>query len=268
MIISRYDGMLLVVLQPDHGVQTGIIARQWGSDDVPELSQHRHATHLAATHHDDGWAVWERHPTLDEATGQPVQFYDVRPREHLAAYRAGIERAAQIDPWAGLLVSMHGAGLYNDRYGTYRLEEIGEQALDPVERRLVDEFLDDMAALQHRLYEEATGHRALRAPHHHRGVMDDYLTLQVWDRISLQFALRHASDGVIGPLPGARRSLRCTAAGRFELALDPYPFVNDRVELPVAARRIADRPYRDPEEFLAALAAAPLIVLECTAVRG
>jgi hypothetical protein len=260
---------------------------------------------LAAAHHDDGWAIWERRPDLDPATSQPVQFYDLEPAEHLPAYRAGIERAARLDPWTGLLVSMHGAGLYNDRYRSYRLEEIGEQRLTDQERLLVGEFLSDMAVLQQRLYTEAIGHRAVEPsavepsavgqgalvgqgapgdpsapgePHERPEVMDTYLLLQVWDRLSLQFALRHGVDGEIGPLPlvpagsraGAqhrRGALRCRSRGRFALALDPYPFAEDRVELPVLASVVPDRRYADPEDFLGALAAAGPTVLECTVMR-
>lgn len=270
MIMSRYDGRLLVVGQPDHGVQTGLIAAGWGNDEVAAVPERREASRLAAAHHDDGWAIWERHPDLDPHTRQPVQFHQVKPREHVPAYRAGIERAAQLDPWAGLLVSMHGAGLYNDRYGSYRLEEVGEQSLTDVERALVAEFLADMAGLQARLYGEAIGHAPPRAPHELPEVMSAYLLLQVWDRISLQFALRHAADGAISPLPGAgpgRGVLRCLARGRFRLALDPYPFAEDSVSLPVAARFVPDRAYTDPEDFLATLGSAEHTILECTAVR-
>jgi hypothetical protein len=59
----------------------------------------------------------------------------------------------------------------------------------------------------------------------------------------------------------------CTNAGAFRLRLDPYPFAEDRVALPVAARRVADRAYTDPEDFLAAMAAAPVDVIECEALR-
>ena len=269
MIVSRYDGRLLVVAQPDHGTQTGVIADAWGNDELPPLTQRRDSAVRAGRHHDDGWAVWERHPDLDERTSQPVQFYDVRPREHLAAYRAGIVRAAQLDPWTGLLVSMHGAGLYNDRYGSYRLEEIGEQPMSDAERLLVNEFLADMAGLQASLYETAVGHAAIRPPHELPEVMDQYLLLQVWDRISLQFAFRHAADGVISPVPSpsGRTSLRCVARGRFTLALDPYPFAVSRVDLPVLARFVTDRPYTDPEDFIAELTAATEERLDCVVLR-
>jgi hypothetical protein len=141
---------------------------------------------------------------------------------------------------------------------------------------LVNEFLGDMAVLQRRLYTDAIGHRAPGEPHELPEVMDTYLLLQVWDRLSLQFALRHGADGEIGPLPlsgagsagsRARGRLRCHARGRFELALDPYPFAEDRVELPLLASAVADRRYGDPEDFLSTLASAGQTVLECTAVR-
>ena len=270
MILSRYQGKLLVVRQPDHGRQTGLIAAAWGNEDVPPPVEHREAARLAAAHHDDGWAIWERHPDLEPATGQPIQFYDVKPPAHIPAYRAGIERAAQLDPWTGLLVSMHGAGLYNDRYRSYRLEEIGEQALTGTERALADEFLADMARLQADLYTEAVGRAAPAAPHELPEVMSAYLLLQVWDRLSLQFALRHAADAVIAPLPsaGGLGELRCQARGDLRLALEPYPFADDKVELPVAASLVPDRAYRDPEDFLDALASGGQTMLEATAVRA
>ena len=37
---------------------------------------------------------------------------------HLAFYRACIAAVSDQDPYAGLLVSMHGAGIYRGRYGT------------------------------------------------------------------------------------------------------------------------------------------------------
>jgi len=270
MILSRYDGRLLVVRQPDHGTQTGLIAAAWGNDEVPAVTEHREASRLAAAHHDDGWAIWERHPDLDPHTRQPIQFHQVKPREHVPAYRVGIERAAQLDPWAGLLVSMHGAGLYNDRYGSFRLEEVGEQSLTDAERELVGEFLADMASLQTSLYTEAIGHPPPSAPHELLEVMSAYLLLQVWDRISLQFVLRHAADGTIAPLPvpGRQRvEIRCRARGRFRLALDPFPFAEDAVSLPVAASIVPDRVYTDPEDFLATLSSADKTTIECTAVR-
>ena len=71
---------------------------------------------IATRRHDDGWAVWERAPRVD-GDGTPVNFLDVDVRSHLAFYRAGIAAITEQDEHAGLLVSMHGAGIYRQRYG-------------------------------------------------------------------------------------------------------------------------------------------------------
>lgn len=261
MILTRMDGALLVVRQPDHGTQAGLFARAWGNEVVPPPEHHRFAIELAARHHDDGWAVWERRPSIDPVTGQPWQFLSLGPREHLPLYRAGIGRAADHDPWVGLLVSMHGAGLYNDRYRTFRL---ADQSFTPAEQALVDEFLADMAALQGRLV-VAAGHRPVEHPADDPEVWQHYLLLQVWDRLSLQYLFRQAADAVIAPAPGVATGLACRADGRFGLVLDPYPFADDRLTFPVEATLVPDRRYRDPEDFLAAVSGAGQTVVECRA---
>jgi hypothetical protein len=264
MILTRVAEGLLVVRQPDHGTQTGLFAQAWGNERVPSARHHRREAELAARHHDDGWAVWERRPSIDPTTARPTQFLDVSPIEHVPLYRAGIARAAQHDPWVGLLVSMHGAGLYNDRYGTFRLTE---QHFNAEEQRLVDEFLADMAGLQGRLL-SASGHAGTRRPVDDPEAWEHYLLLQVWDRLSLQYAFRLAADGVIRPAPGTGSGLMCRADGPFGLVLDPYPFAADRMTFPVDAAVVPDRPYRTPEEFLAAVADATPTALECRARAG
>jgi hypothetical protein len=266
VILSRVDGGLLVVRQTDHADQTGLFAHAWGNELVAPIDRHHDSAGLAARHHDDGWALWERRPTIDPNTEQPYQFLALPPVEHLLLYRAGIARAAQHDLMAGILVSMHGAGLYNDRYGTFRLTE---QHFTPDERALVDEFLADMQHLQDDLLAR-TGHRAIGHAAEEPEVMSVYLALQIWDRLSLQFAFRLAADGRIGPLPhvvGERsptNELRCLNDGTFALRIYPYPFADDHMSFPVQACVVADRAYRTPEDFLTEIAAAPVTTVECT----
>jgi hypothetical protein len=163
---------------------------------------------------------------------------------------------------------MHGAGLYNDRYGTFRL---AEQHFSTEERELVDEFLAEQALFQQSLYDRAVGKKLHTHITSDPVVWYNYRLLQVWDRLSLQFAFRLGADGEIGPLPqpeGPDLVLRCTGRGEFTLELDPYPFDDSPVVFPVSARILPDRPYGNPEEFLAALTSAPETVLECRAARG
>jgi hypothetical protein len=265
VILTRVDEGLMVVRQTDHADQTGLFAHAWGNEEVAPVEHHHHSAQLAARHHDDGWALWERRPTIDPRTEQPYQFLALPPAEHLLLYRAGIERAAQHDPMAGVLVSMHGAGLYNDRYGTFRLTE---QHFTVEERALVDEFLADMQRLQDGLLGQ-TGHRALGHAADDPQVRGLYLTLQIWDRLSLQFAFRLAADGRIGPLAqtvGDRNptnELRCRNDGTLALRIHPYPFVEDEMAFPVLGCIVEDRPYRTPEDFLSSVAAASTVTLDC-----
>lgn len=275
MILTQMNGELLIVRQPDHGEQTGLFASSWGNEDITPLGDHSHSVQLAARHHDDGWALWERRPTIDHSQGRPVQFFELTPTEHIPFYRAGILRALQHDPRTGLLVSMHGAGLYNDRYGTFRL---ADQRFSQSEQLLVDEFLSDMAELQRDIAREmglGIGGTA-KGVSHDTLISDDpevryeYLLLQVWDRLSLQYAYRLAANGEIAPLPligGGSSTIICRNTGRFSLELDPYPFTEDAMTFPLEAIRIADRHYRSSEDFLEEIARQESVTLECVASR-
>src|SRR5215510_9015450 len=121
--------------------------------------------------------------------------------------------AAQHNATTGLLVSMHGAGLYNDRYGTFRL---AERQFSASEQALVDEFLAEQALFQQSLAERALGHQVHTHVTTDPQVWYNYLLLQVWDRLSLQYAFRLAVDCAIAPLPrpdGTSAGLYCRRTG-------------------------------------------------------
>src|SRR4029453_15589321 len=98
---------------------------------------------------------------------------------HLAFYRAGIAAITDEDPYAGLLVSMHGAGIYRQRYGTDPALKLTRA---PEVQALVDAFVDRQE-------------RAYPSRMEGSGVDDelrrvDYERLQWSDRFSLAFCLR------------------------------------------------------------------------------
>ena len=109
MIVRDLGDAWQIVLQTDHADLSGAFARAWGTPVSPSLV-------IATERHDDGWAVWEQAPRVD-GDGKPVNFLEVDIRSHLAFYRAGIAAITEQDADAGLLVSMHGAGIYRQRYG-------------------------------------------------------------------------------------------------------------------------------------------------------
>jgi hypothetical protein len=156
--------------------------------------------------------VWERAPALDRETGAPVNFLDVDVRSHLAFYRAGIAAITEQDPYAGLLVSMHGAGIYRQRYGRDPMLGLS-RAAD------VQELVDPFVAEQ----EESFDERAAAAG----GVAEeerwrDYELLQLFDRLSLYFCLRDCENGAVAPVELQGYTLDLVAPWRVRMT--PYPF--------------------------------------------
>src|SRR5262245_49324807 len=174
MIVRDAGPIWQVVLQIDHADLSGAFARAWA-----DRGPRHESLSIAAARHDDGWAVWERSPRIDRETGKPVNFLDVDVRSHLAFYRAGIAAITEEDPYAGLLVSMHGAGIYQQRYGR-------DPALGLSRAAEVQELVDAFVAEQ----EASHAGRAETL-----GVDDDqrwrdYELLQIYDRLSLYFCMR------------------------------------------------------------------------------
>src|SRR5260370_33260171 len=111
MLIQRAENQLVVVRQTDHMAQVARIAERWGNDRFP-APDHREEASRAAGLHDAGWRLWEEHPTLLPETGRPRNLTEVEQVVHANFYRAGVEAALAVDPYTGLLVSLHAAVLY------------------------------------------------------------------------------------------------------------------------------------------------------------
>jgi hypothetical protein len=180
-----------VVMQPDHADLSAEFARAWAAPLKPSLV-------TATERHDDGWAVWEQSPRLDEE-GAPVGFLQVDVRSHLAFYRAGIAAITEEDPDAGLLVSMHGAGIYKQRYGL-------DTALGLSRAAEVQGEVDEFVAEQEAKFGGEPGDR-----------WDDYELLQLFDRLSLYFCLRQGEEAEL-------QGYRIEPVGPWHVRLDPYPF--------------------------------------------
>ncbi|HZO98467.1 MAG TPA: DUF3891 family protein [Gaiellaceae bacterium] len=195
-----------VVLQTDHADLSGALARAWSGRGP------RHGSlEVAAKRHDDGWAVWERSPRLDPESGAPVNFLDVDVTSHLAFYRAGIAAITEEDPYAGLLVSMHGAGIYRQRYG--RDPGLGLSRAPEVQA-LVDAFVDEQEAG----YEERLAATGASDEERWR----DYELLQLFDRLSLHFCMRDVDAD--GGKPVELQGYTLEPAGPWRVRISPFPF--------------------------------------------
>lgn len=210
MIVRDAGEVWQVVLQTDHAQLSGAFARAW----VEQGPGHASLV-IAAERHDDGWAVWERAPRVGD-DGKPVNFLDVDVRAHLAFYRAGIEAVTEHDPDAGLLVSMHGAGIYRQRYG---LDPSLVLSRAPEVQELVDAFVAEQEAT----FGGEPGDRH-----------DDYALLQVYDRLSLYFCMRDVESGEAAEVQG----FRLEPLSPWRVRLSPYPFAGTQASFSLVRRLI------------------------------
>jgi hypothetical protein len=107
-----------LVAQPDHAALAGDLAASIQSADFPELDAE---VVQAITLHDAGWAAFDggdargaggaplaqaRTPHLTHS-GRPLSFLDMALGDFLRAWTASIERAVEVAPVGGIMVSEH-----------------------------------------------------------------------------------------------------------------------------------------------------------------
>ena len=264
MIVSSTADGYMLVRQVDHQDQCAAMAEAWGGGGFERLPRYDSLV-AAARWHDEGWRSWEERPGVD-ADGRPLDFPDIDRATHVALYRAGIDEVCRRDPLAGLLVSMHGAGLYRGRLG---LDHVVPSSAD--RPAAVDEFLDQEDARQ----------ATLRARLGH-GPGDDswswaaYRLLQSWDLLSLALLWGRLAERRSITLPRVPRDAADTAGvdivarpcGKWRAALSPWPFAGHVQQLPVRGRAIPPGPYPDGEALRVALADAPWVTLDAAVEPG
>jgi hypothetical protein len=219
MIVRDLGDAWQVVLQTDHADLSAAFARAWSTPVSRSLL-------IATERHDDGWSVWEQSPRVDE-DGKPVNFLEVDVRSHLAFYRAGIAAITEQDADAGLLVSMHGAGIYKQRYGL-------DPGLGLTRAAEAREAVDAFVAEQEAKFGSEPGDR-----------WDDYELLQLFDRLSLYFCMRDVEAGE----EAALQAYRLEPVGPWHVRLAPFPFVSSPARFSLVRRVI---PKADAVDVLAA----------------
>lgn len=252
MIVTTLPEGEVLVRQVDHQEQCALMAGGWGNAAFRRPSAHD-ALVAAAGCHDEGWREWEAAPQVGP-DGRPVDFPDIDRGEHVELYSAGIEAACRLGDRVGLLVSMHGAGLYRNRLGLD--SPVQARAHRPQE---VARFLEQEDVRQARLRARLGDGAPLE-----RWAWAAYRLLQAWDLLSLALVWGRLAgrDVVLRRVPRDEEDtegvdLTVRPAGRWRATIDPWPFAGDRLDLPVRARIIPPAPYAGAADLAAALAAAP-----------
>ena len=226
MIVRDAGADLQIVLQTDHADLSAAMARAWA-----EPGPRHESLLVAAERHDDGWAVWEQAPMVD-GNGKPVSFLEVGVPAHLAFYRACIAAVTEQDAYAGLLVSMHGAGIYRQRYGR-------DPALGLVRAEEVKDLVDAFVAEQEATFEERA--HALGVDDHRRWA--DYELLQLYDRLSLYFCMRDVEAGEEAEVQG----YRFEPIAPWHVRLSPFPFVESPARFSLVRHVLPKRGWTDED---------------------
>ena len=243
MIVRPTGDTAEIVMQVDHAVISGQLAEAWAGEIAA-----RDSLIVAARLHDIGWRHWEAEPRLNTDTDQPTNFLNVQIDEHLRLYRLGIEEVAAVDPYAGLLVSMHSAGIYTGRYGT-------QPALKLTRAPDVQSLVDDFVAEQEARYEAVRDGLDVSQDELWR----NYLLLQVFDRLSLRVCLGDpAGPGPMEVVLPEDRTLTITLDDDGIERLDPWPFAADEVTVEIPWRVVPLDGYADDAALQAAIATAPV----------
>ena len=235
MFVSRNGGELRLIQQTDHMRQVGEIGEAWGSDAVLPAALGRAHLLRAAYDHDRGWEEWEASPTVDPVTRRPHDFDAVPPSRHTAFYRRAIDAVEAADPHAGLLVSMHGQGLYLGRFGVEGQPTPSAAQVDRFDPAL-RAFIAGESERQRRVRTELNLDDA--------AVWRQYVLLQAWDRLSMFFCHGEPRK-MLGPVPGPLGDtvVRVERLDAVRARLTPFPFAGRRREFVVRGYVVPDRDF-------------------------
>src|SRR5262245_52973039 len=140
MMVNPYDDTrLMLALQIDHSRVAGFFAAHWGNQEFDRPEPYASVV-LAANEHDSGWWEWEMKPSTLNNRGFPMDYHDGNLKYlgqlRLDFYKNAVDHVLQRDPYAALLMAMHGVALMNAGYGKYAYPP--DRTSDPRVKAYVD----------------------------------------------------------------------------------------------------------------------------------
>src|SRR5437899_649151 len=258
MIIQERGDHLILIRQTDHAVLSGYFARELGNESFAR-SEPEESLRLAATEHDNGWNEWELQPHIDQVTFLPFTFMSLPTQQHMDLYQRGIVRVVKVAGYAGLLVSMHCAGLYDKTRAT--MPGFSAKYVKSQEAPLVTDFVQRLRLQQLRLKVDLRADPATKNFSDEKWLQANAQRLEALDRLSLYFCLGPMEAATIDAVPsdynGREVDWDLQPEGDNAATLEPYPFRRDPLEISILARRIPKRRYADNLELQKVLAQSP-----------
>jgi hypothetical protein len=262
MMVCQYDdSRLLLVLQVDHSRVAGLFAAHWGNAEFAEPQPYA-AMVLAAQEHDSGWWDWEIQPTIS-AQGYPPDYIgsikQLPGGKWLGFMEHAIERVAEQDPYAGLIVLMHAEGLCTQGKGL--LPYMPDYTPDPAVR----DFLGRQEALDRQLLDELRRSEQYRELATDEQIWTNFKLIEVFDQLAQFVCNRYPFNSTVrrnGPTnrlsdtpvpvrPGEPDvTIVVDVQDETHAILRPYPFDADPLVITFPARLVPNRPYSSRGEFL------------------
>lgn len=258
MIRHKQGGDYLLFTQHDHALLSGRLAEHIGggliSPPSPETIQ-------GIALHDCGWPLHDDKPVLNDK-GEPLHVFESPPWVATQVWSASARRAANKNPYSGLLVSLHVLNLSSLSMSAHR---------SPHEMFELNKFQHQQIELQEDLRRRlglrvdlplTLGLARPGVSPREDMLLFDYRLLRAMDQLSL--ALLCSEDlfpSIEGVFPGPGEeplSLRVVYSAEFAAQLDPWPFEPRRIEIPIPYRRLPIRTFGDQEEFRDAYDAAAI----------
>jgi hypothetical protein len=248
VIVREEAGELVLVRQTDHALLSGWLAAAWGAP--PWAAPHPWNSCVAGARlHDLPWSAFDESLPV-RPDGRPYTFFEVSRTITTRLYVHGLDAIESIEPYAGLLGSLHFSGFFADHWG-WRQGAVA--ALPPGEEgEAIAAFLEHEQARQSRL-RDRLGVDGVRD----RELMCAYVWLQLWDRISLDIC-RYGFSGWSGeypPTPVGREpeaevvGLRIALEPGGVCRLDPYPLLTAPYRARVPAVRVPLAALATPPEL-------------------
>jgi hypothetical protein len=270
------DGYWLIK-QNDHAVLAGEMARHLGNAQVVRPDPFE-STLLGIANHDAGWPLHDDRPTLSAAKIPLDVFESPRQITH-KVWLESANRAIAIDPYAGLLVCLHGLSL-----SAASVSANQPAKFDP--QQLRQQF--DLNKFQHQMIERLEHLRpkvGLRIDRPLRlGLADSWTEpaeemlkynlrmLQAMDVLSLSICCTTPPDFIsahVSPTPGAQGvKLKITRPTPNEIRVSPWLFDVAKFEVSVPYRVVPQRTYQSNAELQVVYATAEIKSLPVTVVAG
>jgi hypothetical protein len=261
--LETEDGWWLVT-HPDHAHLAGEFASQWGNAlfAAPEPREHVLRGIYA---HDDGWRDRDANPVVTkqgkpaafstELVGKYSAFEEIDLTAYLAVRREAVQRIAQSDPYAAILISMHTHNLLSDRAdrSTIRAEDLP----------WLDEFLVEQLTLQRALREQLLAGGRVAAEHlSPQSLHQHFQLLQACDNLSLLSCVDFGGEAtLLHPLrlrDGSTSEVKVQRVGERSFRLTPYPFAEPTLTFQLRARFVPGKSFASHEDLKQKLTAASM----------